>query len=208
MLAEKGDVRLAFCWAHVRRRFYELAAGPAPIATEMLERIAALYRIETEIRGRPAEARRLARRERTRPVLDALEPFLRQKLQLINQKTKLAEAIRYTLSRWEGLCRFADDGRVEISAQCAALSRQQHRRALHPTPGLTRKNALFAGSDGGTGHWAVIASLIETCKLNGIDPQAYMTAVITLIVQSHPNSGIDDPMPWQFRPADVLAVGA
>ncbi|HEX8416330.1 MAG TPA: IS66 family transposase, partial [Methylobacterium sp.] len=91
VLAENGDVRLAFCWAHVRRRFYELAAaGPAPIATEMLERIAALYRIETEIRGRPAEVRRLARQERTRPVLDALEPFLREKLQLISQKTKLA----------------------------------------------------------------------------------------------------------------------
>ena len=201
VLAEKGDVRLAFCWAHVRRRFYELAAaGPAPIATEMLERIAALYRIETEIRGRPAEARRLARQESTRPVLDALEPFLRQKLQFISQKTKLAEAIRYTLSRREGLCRFAGDGRVEIDNNTV-------ERSIRPLA-LTRKNALFAGSDGGAGHWAVIASLIETCKLNGVDPQAYITAVITLIVQGHPNSGIDDLMPWQFRPVHALAAVA
>ncbi|BDA82921.1 transposase (plasmid) [Aureimonas sp. SA4125] len=198
VLAEKGDVRLAFCWAHVRRRFYELAAaGPAPIAAEMLERIAALYRIETEIRGRPAEVRRHARQERTRPVLDAIELFLREKLALISQKTKLAEAIRYTLSRWEGLCLFTGDGRVEIDNNTV-------ERSIRPLA-LTRKNALFAGSDGGAGHWAVIASLIETCKLNGVDPQAYMTAVITLIVKGHPNSGIDDLMPWQFRPTDALA---
>ena len=201
VLAENGDVRLAFCWAHVRRRFYELtAAGPAPIATEMLERIAALYRIETDIRGRSDELRRLARQERTRPILDAIEPFLREKLQLISQKTKLAEAIRYTLSRWEGLCRFADDGRVEIDNNTV-------ERSIRPLA-LTRKNALFAGSDGGAGHWAVIASLIETCKLNGIDPQAYLTDIITMIVQAHPNREIDELMPWRFKPAeaDLAAV--
>ena len=198
VLAEKGDVQLAFCWAHVRRRFYELAAaGPAPIATEMLERIAELYRIETEIRGRQAEIRRLARQEKTKPVLDALAPFLREKLQLISQKTRLAEAIRYTLSRWEGLCRFASDGRIEIDNNTV-------ERSIRPLA-LTRKNALFAGSDGGAGHWAVIASLIETCKLNGVDPQVYLAAAITLIVQGHPNSGIDDLMPWRFRPTDALA---
>ncbi|KQT62265.1 MULTISPECIES: IS66 family transposase [unclassified Aureimonas] len=201
VLAEKGDVRLAFCWAHVRRRFYELAAaGPAPIATEMLERIAALYRIETGIRGRPAEVRRLARQERTKPVLNALEPFLREKLQLISQKTKLAEAIRYTLSRWEGLCRFIDDGRLEIDNNTV-------ERSIRPLA-LTRKNALFAGSDGGAGHWAVIASLIETCKINGVDPLAYLTDVITMIVQAHPNREIDELMPWRFKPAeaDLAAV--
>jgi len=201
VLAEKGDVRLAFCWAHVRRRFYELtAAGPAPIATEVLERIAALYRIEVEIRGRSADARRLARQERSLPILDTLEPFLREKLQLISQKTKLAEAIRYALSRWEGLCRFAGDGRIEIDNNTV-------ERSIRPLA-LTRKNALFAGSDGGAGHWAAIASLIETCKLNGVDPQAYLAAVITLIVQGYPNSAIDDLMPWQFKPSDQLAAVA
>ncbi|TCM51110.1 transposase [Rhizobium sp. PP-F2F-G48] len=201
VLAEKGDVKLAFCWAHVRRRFYELAAaGPAPIATEMLERIAALYRIETEIRGRSGELRRLARQERIRPILDAIEPFLREKIQLISQKTKLAEAIRYTLSRWEGLCRFADDGRVEIDNNTV-------ERSIRPLA-LTRKNALFAGSDGGAGHWAVVASLVGTCKLNGVDPQAYLTDVITMIVQGHPNSEIDDLMPWKFKPKNELAAVA
>ncbi len=146
----------------------------------MLERIAALYRIEAEIRGRSADARHLARQERSLPILDALEPFLREKLQLISQKTKLAEAIRYALSRWEGLCRFAGDGRIEIDNNTV-------ERSIRPLA-LTRKNALFAGSDGGAGHWAVIASLIETCKLNGVDPQAYMAAVITLIIKGHPNA--------------------
>ena len=103
-LAERGDVQLAFCWAHVRRRFYELAAaGPAPIASEALERIAGLYAIENEIRGRSAEERRAARQEKSRPIVDELEPWLRAKLALISQKTKLAEAIRYALSRWDGL---------------------------------------------------------------------------------------------------------
>jgi hypothetical protein len=139
-------------------------------------------------------------RKRSLPILDALEPFLREKLQLISQKTKLAEAIRYTFSRWEGLCRFASDGRIEIDNNTV-------ERFIRPLA-LTRTNVLFAGSDGGAGHWAVIASLIETCKLNGVDPQTYMAAVITLIVQSHPNSAIDDLMPWQFRPFDRLAAVA
>jgi transposase len=99
-LAERSDVQLAFCWAHVRRRFYELAAtGPAPIASEALKRIAELYAVETEIRGRSADERCARRQEKSRPILDALEPWLRTKLGLISQKTKLAEAIRYALTR-------------------------------------------------------------------------------------------------------------
>jgi transposase len=116
-LAERNAVSLAFCWAHVRRRFYELAqSGPAPIATEALQRIAELYKIENEIRGRPAEERRAARQERSRPIIDALEAWLREKLTLVSQKSKLAEAIRYALARWAGLGRFLDDGRVEIDS--------------------------------------------------------------------------------------------
>jgi hypothetical protein len=104
VLAERGDVRLAFCWSHVRRRFYELAqAGPAPIASEALARIAALYRIESEITGQSADQRRNDRQERSRPLVEALEPWLREKLSLISQKTKLAEAIFYALARWAGL---------------------------------------------------------------------------------------------------------
>jgi transposase len=200
VLADRGGVTLAFCWSHVRRRFYELAtAGAAPIASEALERIGSLYRIETEIRGRNADKRRADRRERSRPIIEGLEPWLREKLALISRKTKLAEAIRYALSRWEGLTRFLDDGRIEIDTNVV-------ERAIRPIA-LNRKNALFAGSDAGGEHWAIIASLIETCKLGGIDPQAYLADVITRIVNGHPNSRIDDLLPWAYAPSlDLKAV--
>lgn len=190
-LAGENDVQLAFCWAHVRRRFYELAtAGPAPIASEALQRIAALYEIEQGIRGRGANERRAVRQEKLRPLIAAFEPWLREKLALISQKTKLAEAIRYALTRWEGLTRFIDDGRIEIDSNVV-------ERAIRPIA-LNRKNALFAGSDGGGEHWAIIASLIETCKLNSVDPQTYIADVLTRIVNLHPNSQIDELMPWAY----------
>jgi transposase len=199
VLAEKTGVRLAFCWAHVRRRFYELAtAGPAPIASEALQRIKALYAIEAEIRGQDPEARRVARQERTRPLVDDLAPWLRTKLATLSQKTKLAEAIRYALSRWTGLTLFLDDGRVEIDNNTV-------ERAIRPLA-LTRKNALFAGSDGGGDHWAILASLIETAKLNDVDPQAYMTDIITRIVGGHPQSRIDELMPWAHQPEPSAAA--
>jgi len=198
-LADKGDVKLAFCWAHVRRRFYELAtAGPAPIATEALERIKALYAIEAEIRGLNPDARRAARQDKIRPLIEALEPWLRAKLETISQKTKLAEAIRYALSRWAGLTLFLSDGRVEIDNNTV-------ERSIRPLA-LTRKNALFAGSDGGGEHWAILASLIETAKLNSVDPQAYLTDVIARIVQGHPQSRIAELTPWEFRAANGPVV--
>ena len=197
VLAERGEVQLAFCWSHVRRPFYELAAaGPAPIASEALERIAGLYAIEKEIRGRSAEERRAVRRDRSRPILDDLEPWLRAKLAVISQKTKLAEAIRYALSRWDGLSRFLDDGCIEIDSNVV-------ERSIRPIA-LNRKNALFAGSDGGGEHWAVIASLIETCKLNDVDPQTYLTEVISKIVNGHPNNRIDELLPWAYPAAQSL----
>jgi transposase len=196
-LAEKGGVALAFCWSHVRRRFYELAAaGPAPIASEALERIASLYAIEKDIRGRSADERRAVRRENSRPILDGLEMWLREKLDCVSKKSKLAEAIRYALSRWDGLCRFIADGRVEIDSNVV-------ERSIRPIA-LNRKNALFAGSDGGGEHWAVVASLIETCKLCGVEPFAYLADVITRIVNGHPNSQIDDLLPWAYAPAQQL----
>jgi transposase len=201
VLAERGDVDLAFCWAHVRRRFYELAvAGPAPIASEVLKRIGELYTIETECRGRSADERHAHRQQKSRPILSELEPWLRTKLGLISQKTKLAEAIRYALSRWEGLTRFLGDGRIEIDSNVV-------ERSIRPIA-LNRKNALFAGSDGGGEHWAIIASLIETCKLCDVDPQIYLADVITKIVNSHPNSRIDDLLPWAYRAAPALKAVA
>ncbi len=190
---------LAFCWAHVRRRFYELAqAGPAPIAAEALEHIAELYKIESEIRGRTAEERCAIRQARSRPIVEALEPWLRDKLALVSQKSKLAEAIRYALSRWAGLARFLDDGRIEIDSNVV-------ERAIRPIA-LNRKNALFAGSDGGGAHWATIASLVETAKLNAVDPQLYLADVIARIVSGHPQSQLDELLPWAYVPAPLKAV--
>ena len=120
-------------------------------------------------------------------AVDDLAPWLTEQLALISQKTKLAEAIRYTLSRWDGLTRFIDDGRIEIDSNTV-------ERSIRPIA-LNRKNALFAGSDAGAEHWATIASLIETAKLNGIEPMAYLTDVITRVVNGHPNSRIDDLIP-------------
>jgi transposase len=200
-LAERNDVQLAFCWSHVRRRYYELAAaGPAPIATEALQRIASLYAIEKEIRGLSAEHRCAVRQERSRPILDELEPWLRAKLALISRKTKLAQAIRYALSRWDGLTRFVDDGRIEIDSNVV-------ERSIRPIA-LNRKNALFAGSDGGAEHWAVIASLIETCKLNSVDPHAYLSDTLTKIVNGHPNSRIDELLPWAYAKQQPLKAVA
>jgi len=196
-LAQKNSVQLAFCWSHVRRRFYELAAAsPAPIASEALERIGALYAVEKDIRGRNPDERRGARQETSRPIVDALELWLRERLALISQKTKLAEAIRYALSRWDGLTRFIDDGRIEIDSNVV-------ERAIRPIA-LNRKNALFAGSDGGAENWAIIASLIETCKLNGVDPQAYLADVLTKIVNGHLASKLDELTPWAYAPSVAL----
>ncbi len=198
-LAGKNAVSLAFCWSHVRRKFYDLAqGGPAPIASEALLRITELYRIESDIRGRSAEERRDVRQARSRPIVEAQEPWLHAKFLLVSQKSKLAEAIRYALSRWAGLSRFLDDGRVEIDSNVV-------KRAIRPIA-LNRKNALFAGSDGGAEHWAVVASLVETCQLNGVDPQAYLVDVITRIVAGHPQSQIDDLLPWAYATPPLKAV--
>jgi transposase len=181
----------------VRRRFYELAAAcPAPIASEALERIAALYQIEKDIRGRGADERRAIRRENSRPIIDDLEAWLRGKLDCVSQKSKLAEAIRYALSRWVGLSRFIKDGRIEIDPNVV-------ERSIRPIA-LNRKNALFAGSDGGGAHWAVVASLVETCKRCGVEPFTYLADVITRIVNGHLNSQIDDLLPWAYASTQHL----
>ena len=173
------------------RRFYEFAAAsPAPIASEALERIAGLYAVEKDIRGRSADERRALRQDRSRPIINDIEPWLRAKLALISQKTKLAEAIRYALSRWDGLTWFLGDGRIEIDSNVVERS----IRLI----ALNRKNTLFAGSDGGGEHWVVIASLIETSKLNGVEPHDYLTDVITKVVNGHPNSRIDELLPWVY----------
>ncbi len=120
------------------------------------------------------------RQLRTKPIIDALRPWLEAKLAAVSGKSTIAEAIRYALSRWDGLVRFLDDGRIEIDSNVV-------ERAIRPIA-LGRKNHLFAGSDGGGEHWAVIASLIETCKMNDVDPEAYLRDVLAKIVARHPMS--------------------
>ena len=189
-LAQAGTVQLAFCWAHWRRRFYEIAqAGNAPIATEALARIAAIYAIEAEIRGQQAEVRCSIRQARTKPLVDELKAWLESQLAAVSRKSTIAEAMRYGLSRWDGLVRFIDDGRIEIDSNIV-------ERAIRPIA-LNRKNALFAGSDGGGEHWAILASLIETSKLNGIDPQAYLADIFARIADGHPISRLDELLPWR-----------
>jgi hypothetical protein len=178
----------------VRRPFYEIAAGgSAPIAAEALARIAELYAIEAEIRGRSADERRAVRQEKTRPLVDSLKPWLEAQLSIVSQKSTIAEAIRYALTRWSGLTRFLDDGRVEIDSNAV-------ERTIRPLA-LNRKNALFAGSDGGGEHWAILASLIETCKLNGVDPQTYLTDAFARLVAAYPINRLDQLLPWTWAAA-------
>jgi transposase len=186
-----ATVTLAFCWAHLRRRFFEVAqGGPTPIASEALARIAALYGIEKTIRGRAASERRAVRQERSLPLVRALRVWLEQQLTRVSGKATIAEHIRYALNHWDGLTRFLDDGRIELDTNIV-------ERSIRPLV-LNRKNALFAGHDQGAENWACLASLIETCKLNGIDPQAYLTDVLGKLVDLWPASRLDELMPWAW----------
>jgi len=140
--------------------------------------------------GLSADERRQARQRRTKPLLDDLRLWLEAQLAAVSGKATIAGAIRYTLSRWDGLTRFLDDGRIEIDSNVV-------ERAIRPIA-LGRKNHLFAGSDGGGEHWAVIASLIETCKMNGVNPQAYLRDVLARIVARHPMGRIDELLPFAY----------
>jgi transposase len=185
-------VILAFCWAHLRRRFYEIAkGGSAPIAEEALRRIAALYRIEAQIRGNTAEERQAVRQAKSNPLVADLKTWLQAQLVRASAKSAIATAIRYGLNHWEGLERFLEDGRIEIDSNVV-------ERSMRPIA-LNRKNALFAGHDTGAENWACLASLIETCKLNGVDPQAYLTDVLTKLVDLWPASRLDELIPWAWR---------
>lgn len=184
-------ITLAFCWAHLRRRFFDIAkGGDAPIASEALERIAALYAIEKTIRSRSADARRAVRQDRSKPLVDALKVWLEHQLTRVSAKSQIAEDIRYGLNHWDGLARFLDDGRIELDTNIV-------ERGIRPIV-LNRKNALFAGHDEGAENWACIASLIETCKLNGVEPQAYFADVLTRLVNLWPASRLDELMPWAW----------
>ena len=183
----RQQIRLAFCWAHVRRKFYELA-DTSPVATEVLRRIALLYAIELEVRGLPTEQRRTARAEHSRVIVDDLHQYLEARNRQVSAKSKLGEAIRYALTRWDGLSRFIDDGRIDLDSNTV-------ERSIRPLA-LNRKNALFAGSDEGGDNWAVIATLIECCKLNAINPHEWLTQTLARLANGHPANRVGELMPW------------
>jgi transposase len=194
------QIRLAFCWAHCRRRFYEIhQATGSPLAEEVLRRIRELYAIEAEIRGRPAEERLAVRRERSKPIVDALHSWLTAQLERVSGKSALAEAIRYALRHWTGLVLFLDDGRLELDTNSI-------ERAIRPIA-LGRKNSLFAGSDGGACHWAIVASLVATAKLNGVEPQAWLTDVLERMVSGRTKAReLEQLLPWNWQVERLAAA--
>lgn len=183
----RQQIELAFCWAHVRRKFFELAAS-SPVATEVLRRIALLYAVENEVRGCSAEQRRSVRAERSRVIIDDLRQYLDARNRQVSAKSKIGDAIRYALTRWDGLSRFIDDGRIDLDSNTV-------ERSIRPLA-LNRKNALFAGSDEGGDNWAVIATLIECCKINTINPHEWLTDTLARLANGHPANRVGDLMPW------------
>ena len=199
-LYDDGRIREAACWAHVRRKFFDLhQAHASPLATEAVERIGQLYAIEKEIRGRSPDERQQVRHARARPLLIALQEWLRTTLTRMSRKSEVAAAIGYALARWPALVRYCDDGHIEIDNNAA-------ERALRAVA-LGRKNYLFAGSDAGGERAAAIYSLLGSAKLNGIDPEAYLTSVLRRIAD-HPINRIAELLPWNLLPTGRVAVDA
>ncbi len=189
---QNDGVTLAGCWSHVRRKFYELhAAKSSPFATRIVEMMAPLWANEDVIRGQSAQKRAERRRSQSATIVAELFTLMETELPRLSGKSKLAEAIRYTTSRRKVLERFLEDGRIEIDSNIV-------ERAIRPQA-ITRKNALFAGSDGGGRTWATIATLLTTAKMNGVDPNAWLTQTLERIANGWPNSQIDDLMPWNFK---------
>ena len=193
-LYEGGAIYEVACWAHTRRKFYEIhAAHPSPTTTEALNRIGALYGIEEQIRGKPVDLRREVRQSRARPLLDDFRTWMEKSLRRLSPKSETAAAIRYALSRWRALTRYVDDGLLEIDNNPA-------ERALRCVA-LGRKNYLFAGADSGGERAAAIYSLVGTAKLNGLDPELYLRTVLARIAD-HPINRIAELLPWNL--ADTL----
>ena len=189
-------LQLAYCWAHARRKLHEIYKRDAsPVAAEGLRRIAELYAIEAEIRGKCPEDRLAARQERSAPLVAAFRQWLTQKRAQISAKSRLGEKLAYIHRHWDGLSLFLANGRLEMDTNPV-------ENRIRPLV-LTRKNALFAGHDEGGRTWARIASVIETCKLNGVEPYAYLRDTLTAIANGHPANRVDELMPWAYAKMSI-----
>jgi transposase len=183
-----GTIYEVACWAHTRRKFHDVhVVHASPTTTEALDRIGALYAIEEQIRGKPAELRCSVRQARARPLLDELRLWMEKMLRSLSTKSETAGAIRYALSHWRALTRYVDDGQLEIDNNAA-------ERALRAVA-IGRKNYLFMGADSGGHRAASLYSLIGTAKLNGLDPAFYLRTVLATITE-HPINRIEELLPW------------
>ncbi|MBL8127215.1 MAG: IS66 family transposase [Chloroflexia bacterium] len=197
---QPGPILEAACWAHARRKLYELAAvAKSPIASEAVQRIDRLFAIERDIVGLAPEARLAERTERSSPILTKLEPWLRQQQQRLSRRSEVGRAIAYTTKRWTMLTRFLSDGRICLSNNAA-------ERALRGVA-VGRHNWTFAGSDRGGERAAAIYTLIETAKLNGIDPQAWLADVLARL-PDHPAKRIDQLLPWHWAGSAKVSAAA
>jgi len=195
-----AQFREAACWAHLRRDFHDLWVGAkSQIAREALDRIGAIYDIEAQITGQSAHARHAARQLHSKPKVEAFHVWAQIQLTKIPAKGDLANAFRYALTRWSAFCLFLDDGRVAIDNNPA-------ERALKPI-GIGRKNWLFAGSDTGAETLARAMTIIETAKMNGLNPQAYLADVIERI-NDHKINRLDELLPWNWLPLVSQAQAA
>jgi transposase len=196
-LYDGGRVHEAACWAHLRRKFFDIQqAHASPLAGEAMERIAELYAIESEIRGRSPDERKQVRKARSAPVLAALHEWMQKTLIKVSRKSDIAAAIGYALGRWPALLRYCSDGLLEIDNNAA-------ERALRAVA-LGRKNYLFAGSDSGGERAAAIYSLIGSAKLNDLDPEAYLRHVLARIAD-HSINQITDLLPWNVKQRDLAS---
>ena len=192
-------LRLAYCWSHGRREVIKaIPEVGSPIGDEILQRIAALYAIEKQIRGSSPEVRRAVRQEGAKPLVAELDAFIRAQRERLSRKSNMGKALAYLVNHWDGLCVYLDDGRVE-------MDNNPVENLIRPLT-LNRKNALFAGHDEGAQNWARLASLIGTCKLNGIEPFAYMKATLEALAAGHPNADIDLLLPWNFSAQPTAAA--
>ena len=191
-------MREAACWAHLRRDFHDVwKATQSGIANEALARIGALYDIEKQIYGRSPWDRLCVRRQHSKPKVDAFRLWAEQQLVCISGKSDLAKAFRYALNRWSAFTLFLEDGRVAIDNNAA-------ERAMRPI-GIGRKNWLFAGSDAGGETLARAMTLIETAKLSGLDPQAYLADVLDRI-NDHMNNKLHELLPWNWKLRETTAA--